>query len=77
MPDYIVIGTRHYIPGQDAKVERAFRERGYREEVRFKSPVPAAAGEVRDLHAINPRIVVFKRTRSPAAAPLAARERAR
>lgn len=77
MPDYVVIGTRHYIPGQDAKVERAFRERGYREEVRFKSPVPAAAGEVRDLHAINPRIVVFKRTRSPAAAPLAARERAR
>jgi 4-amino-4-deoxy-L-arabinose transferase-like glycosyltransferase len=66
-PDYIVIGMS--IPRRRERPEVAeqfFRERGYRQHQEFTTPVPSFGREVRDLHSINPRIVVYARARPPA-----------
>jgi 4-amino-4-deoxy-L-arabinose transferase-like glycosyltransferase len=63
-PDYIVIGMSTPQRRQRPEVvERFFRERGYRQYLEFTTPVPFFGREVRDLHSINPRIVVFARAR--------------
>jgi 4-amino-4-deoxy-L-arabinose transferase-like glycosyltransferase len=61
-PDYIVIGMS--IPRRRERpevVERFFRERGYRQYLEFTSPMPSFGKDIRDLHSINPRILVFAR----------------
>jgi 4-amino-4-deoxy-L-arabinose transferase-like glycosyltransferase len=63
-PDYIVIGMS--TPRRRERpevVERFFGEHGYRPYLEFTTPVPPFGREIRDLHSINPRVVVFARAR--------------
>lgn len=51
---------------KDPKVEKFLRDRGYEEIVSFKSEVPFFGTEIADLHAINPRVVIWKKDQTKA-----------